>query len=512
MSNSVPGPALVIFGDSLSDNGNLFAQAEGLIEEDVRLSLAGAGGQASNGTTWAEQVAAPLGIDDPANYAVAGAEAVGRQTIGGFIDEYGLTDALIVPQDDPALEWDMNLSAQVDRFEADWAGADLSATTALIFIGGNDYAALDPTSRYIAADALALAHNVVKTTLHEAEGLLAAGVERVVLTTMPPARFFPAFNELIGEGGAANGAYADVAAYELLMRAHNEILASRVEKLASEGLDVVIADLTPVAASVWDDPMAFGLYAPLTETLADGAGSSFDADQIGFWDELHPTEALHGIIAAHMAHVLAGGIVHEALGFDVTERHQYQGDLLYYGAQKNDAISAGWGEDVIFGGSGNDQVLAGRGDDIVSLGSGKDLAFGGEGDDFLTAASGENVLNAGAGNDALVSGLGETEALGGNGDDVFVFVDPALLGHPDAPASFSIDGGAGHDILYLVLDPESIAADGAALLAGDAATLAGYGVTAKGVDEIALIAGREGIDSALSGYAWYEEASLWNLV
>ena len=51
-----------------------------------------------------------------------------------------------VPATDPILATDINLAGQTDRFLADNAGADLSDTTAFIWIGGNDYGAIDFSS------------------------------------------------------------------------------------------------------------------------------------------------------------------------------------------------------------------------------------------------------------------------------------------------------------------------------------------------------------------------------
>ncbi|PHR52613.1 MAG: hypothetical protein COA47_17635, partial [Robiginitomaculum sp.] len=70
------GPQLVFFGDSLTDSGNLYDAAGGLIEEEVRVTIGGATGSASDGITYAEYVSGLLDADPALNYAVAGAEAV----------------------------------------------------------------------------------------------------------------------------------------------------------------------------------------------------------------------------------------------------------------------------------------------------------------------------------------------------------------------------------------------------------------------------------------------------
>ena len=70
----------VFFGDSLSDNGNLAAAAENVIDRDILEALIARGGQVSNGPVFADGVAGQLGLIESLNYAVAGGEAGGIQT------------------------------------------------------------------------------------------------------------------------------------------------------------------------------------------------------------------------------------------------------------------------------------------------------------------------------------------------------------------------------------------------------------------------------------------------
>src|SRR5918997_1573013 len=111
------GP-IYFFGDSLTDDGNLFAAAQGLVSAEAFSAYVGAGGRISNGPTYAEYVDDLLGLPESGNYAFAGAEAAGRQRLGDFIEEFSGGGALLVAGTGPRAGPDINLGAQNDRFAA----------------------------------------------------------------------------------------------------------------------------------------------------------------------------------------------------------------------------------------------------------------------------------------------------------------------------------------------------------------------------------------------------------
>ncbi len=188
---STGAPQYLFFGDSITDDGNLYTQSDGLLADMFCDAASGFDGRASDGPTWAELLAARMGSTYDI-YAVAGAEAVGSQALWEFAISFGALEYILVPLDDPAAQWDMNLTAQIDRFQMDTIGADLSNTTAFIVIGGNDYGALrtvlpalDPLQAVAAlADTLI---STVAATLSSALDLSLMGMDEVVIVSLPEA-------------------------------------------------------------------------------------------------------------------------------------------------------------------------------------------------------------------------------------------------------------------------------------------------------------------------------------
>lgn len=492
---------IVYFGDSLTDSGNLYDQTEGLVDEDIRNSSGGPNGEASDGPTHATYAGQILGLEDDEiyNYAIAGAEAAGSQALGDFLTEDG-DDPLIVPPDDPRLQFDMNLGAQIDRFLADFDGVRLSGTTAVILIGGNDYLAVEGTTlQETLADAATSMVQAVAATLRAAKDLSRAGMGEVVIYSLPDAAFFP---------NITSSSPAEQALATALFDKHNQLLADGVAALQARGHDIRMLDLSPVTDAIADDPTAFGLIAPLDLTLTDGDPdllALFDADQVAFWDSIHPSTATHGIIGAYTALALNGDPIDLGDGDDVLE---LSGDKdLVFGGAGNDAVQLGNDDDVMFGGSGNDTIGGNNGQDLVVGGSGNDLLFGGKGDDVVDGSQGNDILFGANGDDVLIDGLGNDILFGGKGDDIFIFVEPILIGGAGAGVD-SFVGGDGDDALYLALSAETIEAMGSR---SPALVLADLGITAVGIETIVVVEERDGL-SVLSDADWFASADVWGLI
>lgn len=506
MSNTSPFDGTIIFfGDSLSDPGNLAEQAGTVLPPELVEEI-GDDGRASNGPVWTEQLVEQSGADEIYNYAVAGAEAAGSQSIGDFIDEAGLTGSLTVPADDPALDWDMNLSAQIARFEADFAGDDLSSATAVILIGGNDYLALDLTANPIVllAQAAATLASAVDATIDAVISLAAAGVGHIVVYSMPDFTFFPAFSGLDEDIKAIADTISDL---------HNEALEDAVDDLATSGISVQFLDLGPLTDALVDDPSSFGILAPYDQTLTEGNPGSvaaYDEDQIAFWDSIHPTEAVHGVLAAFSAYALEDTPV--ALGAEADSWSGTSDADLTFGYGGSDLLSGLNGDDLLFSGSGDDIVLGDDGNDLISGGSGNDILFGREDDDVLAGGDGDDILGGGRGNDVLIDGLGNDILRGWSGDDTFIWIDAALLGPDTKYGTQTFKGGEGYDTLYLVVETEVAYLYQAAIDAGTAvADLAELGIYVYDIEEIVVIEERSGLD-VFSSESWYDDADLWGLI
>ena len=499
-----PNQRYVFFGDSLSDNGNLYSASEGLLPDDIRDTLGGLGGRASNGQTYAEYIAGLSGLDPSLNYAVAGGEAVGTQPIADFIVENGYADDVIVGNDDPRLTFDMNLGAQIDRFSADVGSQNLTDVTAFVLVGANDYFAIDGDN--IISAGLALLNTLdaaVDATITSASELSAMGVGQVVISSLPSAGFIPGITSMGSLG-------LDVV--DFLIDAHNSGLQNGVNGLVAQGVDAVYLDMEAMTAAIADDPTSFGIFAPLSLTLTGGDAAElaqYDTDQIGFWDSIHPSAATHGVLGAYTARalqeaavVLSGGDNAEALG---------GGDDLVLTYAGDDQIMAGSGDDIVFLGSGNDAAMGEAGADLISGGTGNDLIMGGTGDDILSGGQGNDVVDGGDGNDILIDGLGSDTLVGGEGDDVFFFFDDSLIAGTNNGLVDSFDGGNGQDVLLLVLAQDTVDMLTGNGMTSETEVFASLRLDIQNIEQIELAIGLDALDG-LQNQDWYVEADLWGLL
>lgn len=465
-------PQFVFFGDSLTDDGNLYNQAEGLLDDVFRDAASGYDGRASDGPTWAENLANRAGVTYDI-YAVAGAEAVGSQSLVEFATSFGALDYALVPLNDPALQWDMNLAAQIDRFETDTAGMDLSASTGIIMIGGNDYGALretlpalDPVQALAAlADTLV---STVTATLTNALNLYQMGMDQVVVTSLPEAAFFPVINATGATISGLLGGVFDV---------HNDLLETGVDILAGLGADITFLDLGPITGAIADDASQFGMIAPyqlFTNTLSPS--SPYEADQIAFWDDIHPSGQTHELTAQF---ILTASTTEVITGANTAETHDNTsnsaetlaflmgGDDLYFGnaAQNtvfggtgNDEIHTGASDDLLSGGAGANTLLGYEGDDILALGGSGSAGHGGAGDDLLILQQGtvNGLADGGTGNDIFVTGLGTGTLSGGAGDDIFLIYLDQSADMLTQLEQIDVQGGEGHDQVALLYDGPSL--------------------------------------------------------
>jgi phospholipase/lecithinase/hemolysin len=400
--------SLVFFGDSLTDNGNLFA----LIGQPAPPYF---NGRFSNGPTYAELVPGLLGVG-AANFAFGGAEAVtGNGNPGEFAP--------------------INLTAQVDYFLASLAGNPPPAgTAAALFIGNNDYLRAASTPQ-TPPDLIA---GVLGNVDAAVQRLLGAGVDKIILFTLPGIDLAPA--------GAALGP-AGVAAYDAIVSANNAGLAALAAGYAGAGVDVEVVDIYRFFTEMKNDTETFGFKVTTIPEIVGGVPTGitalFDSDEIAFFDELHPTATLHGVTAGYVAAVLGSDSVRIS---DAGNDHVHAG-------RGNDFVMTGTGDDYIFGGRGSDLILAGTGrdfadggagSDVIAGGGGNDRLFGGGDSDVVAGGTGNDVAEGGAGADLVVLGTGSDWGFGGSGNDWFIVED-----EPGSADRDLVFGGSGRDVLQL---------------------------------------------------------------
>jgi len=282
---------IVVFGGSVSDPGNFFAltgiaNKPPYSELDAFLVPTGpynvGGHHSSNGPTWIEQFARPLGLSRyvqgsfqgssryAANYAVAGARS---------------TDVALT----------LDLPEQVAAYLMDVHNKAPSDALYVIDFGGNDVrdalVAGDPTILNNALDAIA--DNLV--TLYAAGARKFLFLNVADIDQIPSIRILDTFFP-----GAAQAA-------TLLTQGFNAGLDIIIASLtATPGVEVAKLDVYATVNDLVADPAEFGLTNVTSACITPNVPpfTCKRPDRFLFWDGIHPTKAVHAIFAQEAAEVL----------------------------------------------------------------------------------------------------------------------------------------------------------------------------------------------------------------
>lgn len=287
---------LNIFGDSLVDAGNIFNLSSGTFPSSPPYA-----GKFSNGPLWVEQLGAELGItpelssvvvpdllagaalppSDGINFALAGSLSSGINVGGANIP---------------------GLQQQIAAFGAIAAATppERSASTealSILLAGGNDYneAIVNAGS----AEALAaLPEQVTDNLVAAVAGLANSGAKSILVSNLPNLGLQP-FAESINAFNPQGSSLLTA-----LSAQHNQLLAQKLAAFAAgSDTDIIQFDLSSTIAAIAATPAEFGFTniadACLTSFRIDGTfdGVCSDPDAFFFWDDVHPTEAGHSVIA-----------------------------------------------------------------------------------------------------------------------------------------------------------------------------------------------------------------------
>jgi phospholipase/lecithinase/hemolysin len=234
---------LVVFGDSLSDNGNAAIVAAQLNIPFPPLS---------NGPLWIDQLATKLSVPDPqpflaqtggTNYAIATAQT-GSNGLSGVSDQL-IAFAAAHPAGAPA-----------DALYTLWAGAND------IFNGGNPVLAAD---------------NIFNNIL----GLAAGGGKNFLWLNLPDLGLTP---RAIAAGQTIPA--------NLASGAFNAEWAVDLGKLQAQGINAVGVNVEALFTQIITTPGAFGF----SNVTSPGEGQP-NPNSFLFWDDEHPTTAGHALVA-----------------------------------------------------------------------------------------------------------------------------------------------------------------------------------------------------------------------
>jgi phospholipase/lecithinase/hemolysin len=296
---------VVAFGTSLTDTGNAFIWLSEPANQNcgTRLNVppydalddllvpdgpyAKGGHHFTNGATWVEGLARYL--------ALAGNVRPALQNTGMKASNYATGGARAVAN----YPCRFNLPAQVNTYLADFPQTS-ARTLVVIEIGSNDLrdaliaaaSGQDPTP-YIANALGSLTTSIIQ--------LYGYGAKRFLVVNVPDIGKTPAVRTLDllfpGIAGLAN----------TLSQIYNAKLALAVQGLVGAGIDVRILDIYTTLNTVVADPGKYGFLNATDACITPNQPpfSCAQPDTYVFWDGIHPTKALHAIVAQQAIAVIS---------------------------------------------------------------------------------------------------------------------------------------------------------------------------------------------------------------
>ena len=265
-ANTLPFDQMIIFGDSLSDNGNVYLALGGVspapFPPQYTVGRFTNGPDVTPGTAyqglWHEQLSAMTGLPVTLPFLAGGS----NYAIGGAETGFGVVDN--VP----------GMGLQVTAFLT----AQPSAPSALYVLegGNNDIldAALAPSAS--AADIAAAEQQAILNLAREVAMLSGAGARDFLLFDVGALDTTPEFR-----GSPLNGAIA-AASQQFRTDLSEAILALEV----AYGVEIAAVDLYGLSGQIQSNPAAFGLTNATDSARNTGAANP---DTYFYWDELHPT-------------------------------------------------------------------------------------------------------------------------------------------------------------------------------------------------------------------------------
>jgi outer membrane lipase/esterase len=313
---------MYLLGDSLSDQGNLFAATTIRTEGAVGIPRADHyyEGRFSNGENYADILARELELDMPLTPSIAGGS---NFAFGGTRTDYNtveLDDTKPSPvdqlggqgnlfPDDDLFSWELN--TQVGAFVV--RGVEDKGALYVVFSGSNDFADLIPmvarcniflqngvplqfaefcTGRGRPAEVF----EVVLTGINNAIAtFVAAGAQEILVPNIPNLGVVPGFTAF---GPQIAGLATQLTAE------YNRALDDMLDQWAGT-VNIIPLDTFSLLTEVVDDPAAFGFtnatdacYSGFVEPSPsdDETECTNPADYV-FWDKEHPTTALHAVLA-----------------------------------------------------------------------------------------------------------------------------------------------------------------------------------------------------------------------
>jgi phospholipase/lecithinase/hemolysin len=287
-SSAIPFSDIYVFGDSLSDTGNV-REVVPLGNTSLVATLAGYGpnGRFSNGPVWHEYLAQALGLPAATpsenggnNYAYGGAR----------VDSAGNPSAGVL--------------TQVNRFTSNTGGGFGPDDLVITWAGGNDMRDLVGN-----ADPLASIENSLNTLIGVVSGFISSGASTLLVPNLPDLGNIPEFRTTPDAGSGT-----------FVSTAWNAGLESRLNDLAATTTAAIYYfDVFSIFDDIIADPAAFGFTNTTDQCrstsfttilgfpIAGSESACAGADGFVFWDEIHPTTAAHEQLGLNAFALLSEG-------------------------------------------------------------------------------------------------------------------------------------------------------------------------------------------------------------
>jgi phospholipase/lecithinase/hemolysin len=270
-----------VFGDSLSDMGNVFTATEPVPGEPIPVSPPYFMGRFSNGPVWVETLAEQLDLElqpflaGGTNFAFGGAE-IGLDTEDIFERDVGTA----IP----------SIRSQVQTFFAQHLFDDTDSEALYILWGGpNDLR----DALVTATDPLTAVQPAVDDLTAAIEDLADAGAIYFLIPNLPNLGHTPE-SRARGPEGVARATAVSIA--------FNNALATALQTLEAErGLTIIRLDTFALLEDVIANPATFGFTNTTEACLAGdpfvGGTPCAQPEAYVFWDLIHPTAAAHALLA-----------------------------------------------------------------------------------------------------------------------------------------------------------------------------------------------------------------------
>ncbi len=351
---------VIVFGDSLSDDGNI----RNRLEDQYFISYPGGDFNYSDGRftnssdtdpasdlyagTWHEQLARDfLGLPAATNSLDGGTD----YAFGGATTEDGTREVTVISNPEPFVGGDFtvtidNLGKQVDDYLTD---ETLDPAALFIVWGGGNDLFDDDSSDNVIATAERMGALV--------DRLARAGAVSILVPNVPPLGLVPNYKDDPDTAASLNAASAQYRD-EL-----NTQLDATVSALAADGITIALyrLDIYGLFYRLAANPEDYGFV-----NISDSAqGADVNPDEYLFWDEIHPTTAGHYQIAVAASEVLNGTAEPPAQSLNLSARLAVEtgddvliGGLIVSGDVAKEVIVRGIGPSLAASGLPDTDLLA----------------------------------------------------------------------------------------------------------------------------------------------------------